>query len=92
MIFPLGRVHMVVRRASTETTVANYVVAAWRDVTDTRGSVRGRVTSAISVPTARESAGRPVKADVQNIPESAPAAWMAGTEIRVTKSVALVVR
>ena len=83
---------MVVRRASTETTVAKSVVTVWRDVTDTRGSVRGRVQSAISVPTAKERAVRPVKADVRKLPESAQAAWMAGTEIRVTKHVALVVR
>ena len=92
MILPLGRVHMVVRWASTVISVAEYVVAAWRDVTDTRGSVRGRVQSANSVPTAKERAVRPVKADVRKLPESARAAWMAGTEIRVTKHVALVVR
>ena len=62
------------------------------DVTDTRGSVRGRVRSAISVPTAKERAVKPVKANVQKLPESAQAAWMAGTEIHVTKPVALVVR
>ena len=62
------------------------------DVTDTRGSVRGPVRSANSVPTARERAVRPVKADVRKLPECAQAAWMAGTEIRVMKYVALVVR
>ena len=92
MIFPLGPVHMVVRRASTETTVAKSVVTVWRDVTDTRGSVRERVLSANSVPTARERAIRLVKADVRKLPESAQAAWMAGTEICVKKSVGLVVR
>ena len=62
------------------------------DVNDARGSVRWRVRSANSVPTARERAVRPVKADVRKLPEYAQAAWMAGTDIHAMKCVALVVR
>ena len=62
------------------------------DVNDARKSVRWRVRLANSVPTARERAVKPVKTNVRKLPESAQAAWMAGTEIHVTKPVALVVR
>ena len=53
--------------------------------------MKGHVQWANSAHIVRKRAIRPVKADVRKLPESAPAAWMAGTEKRVTKSVALVV-
>ena len=53
--------------------------------------MRGHVQWANSAHFVRKRAIRPVKADVRKLPESAPAAWMAGTEIRATKPVALVV-
>ena len=44
MIVPLGRVHMVVKGASTVTSVAEYVAIVCMDVTETRGSVREQKT------------------------------------------------